>query len=36
MKEGNKEVGMMLKMLSWRNRGVIWAQKMKPTQSAQK
>ena len=30
------EVRMMLRMLSRRNRGAIWAQKMEPAQSVQK
>ena len=33
MREGDMEVEMML---SWRNGWAIWAQKMEPTQSAQK
>ena len=36
MRKGDMEVGMMLGMLSWRNRGVILVQKMKSAQSAQK
>ena len=32
MREGDMEVG----MLSWRNEGAIWVQKMEPAQSAQK
>ena len=33
MREGDMEVGMML---SWKNEGTIWAQKMEQAQSAQK
>ena len=28
MRKGDMEVGMMLRILSWRNGGAIWAQKM--------
>ena len=31
MREGDMKVGMMLRMLSWRNGGTIWSQKMDPT-----
>ena len=35
-KEGDIKVGMMLRMLNWRNEGTIWSQKMESTQSVQK
>ena len=35
-REGDMEVRMMLRILSWSNGEAIWAQKMKPAQSAQK
>ena len=36
MRECDMEVGMMMRILSWRNERAIWAQKMESVQSAQK
>ena len=36
MREGDMEIKMMLRMLSWRNEGAIYAQQMESTQNTQK